>query len=122
MKKLVLVLVLLFAATALFAQAADVLSSLPSGSWLDHNFNGTWTFSASGISIRDNATGQVTTFNLSNMENLRAVRSGLMPGVGFSNASVGKSFSFYPNLADGTMNLSIERAGQATYTVVMQKQ
>ncbi|MCL2211901.1 MAG: hypothetical protein FWB95_08270 [Treponema sp.] len=124
MKKLALVLVLLLAvtgATQLFAQGAD-FSSLPSGSWLDSNYNGTWTFSASGITIKCNATGASNTFTTSNIQSLRPVRSGLTAGISFASSTFGKTYNFYPNLTDGTILLTIDREGQSQYSVTMRKQ
>ena len=124
MKKLVLVFVLLFAVTGaaqLFAQAVD-FSALPSGSWLDTTYNGTWTFSSSGITIKCNATGASNTFTTSNIQNLKAVRSGVTPGIGFGSSTFGKTYNFYPNLTDGTITLVIEREGQAQYSIKMNKQ
>jgi len=121
MKKLVLVLVLLFAVTGayLFAQAAD-FSSLPTGSWLDSNYNGTWTFSAAGITIKCNKTGSSTTFTPSNIQGLKAVMSGFTAGINFSSSATGKSYSFFP-ATDGTMLLRIDREGLEPYSVTMQK-
>jgi len=123
MKKLVLVLVLFFAVTGayLFAQSVD-FSSLPSGSWLDHNYNGTWTFSAAGITIKCNKTGSSTTFTPNNIQDLKAVRSGLSAGISFSSSATGKTYAFYPNPADGTMGLAIDIAGRDQYQVTMKKQ
>jgi len=124
MKKLAFVLVLLLAVTGaaqLFAQSVD-FSSLPSGSWLDKNWNGTWTFSASGITIKDNATGDSNTFTLNNIQDLKATRSGLTAGISFSSNTFGKTYSFFPNLTDGTMLLTIDREGKPQYSVRMDKQ
>ena len=126
MKKLALVLILLLAVSGatLFAQAVS-LSSLPSGSWVDKNENwdGTWTFSSTGITIRDNQTGTVTgTYNLGNMQNLKAVTSGATAGISFYSADNGKTFAFYANPVGGSMVLTIDREGQAQYRATMPKQ
>ncbi|MCL2196523.1 MAG: hypothetical protein FWB77_02790 [Treponema sp.] len=123
MKKIVLVFVLLFAVTGaaqLFAQAAD-FSTLPSGSWLDTTYNGTWTFSSSGITIKCNATGASNTFTTRNIQDLKAVRSGASAGISFASSTFGKTYSFFPNV-DGSITLVIDRTGQTQYSIKMNKQ
>jgi len=120
MKKLVLVLVLLLASAALFAQTVD-LSALPTGRWLDHNFDAIWEFGASGIKLSTPTDGDIFTFTTGNIQNLRAVRSGVSAGIGFSCNATGRTYSFIPNLADGSMTMSIERDGLPNYQVVMQR-
>jgi len=120
MKRLGLVLVLLLAVGAVQLFAQD-FSSLPAGSWIDTNYNGTWTFSATGISITDNASGRVTTFTTSNIQNLRAVRTGLAAGISFASSAHGKTYNFFPNAAEGTMTLTIDRQDQPQYSIVMRR-
>jgi len=122
MKKL-LVLVLLFAVMGAAQLFAQDFSSLPAGSWDDRNANwdGTWTFSATGVTIRDNATGQSTTFTTANIQDLKAVRAGMQAGISFASATLGKTFSFFPNLTDGTMLLIIVRPNEDEYRVSMPK-
>ena len=121
MKRLALVLVLLLAVSGatLFAQAS--FSSLPSGSWLDTNFNGLWTFSAAGITIKCNETGASNTFTTSNIKGLTAVAVGMSAGIQFSSDTFGKRYTFAPNVTNGTMTLTIDRDGLPQYTVTMQK-
>jgi len=95
--------------------------SLPSGRWLDHNYNGTWTFSAIGITIKCNKTGSSTTFTPSNVQNLKTAANGLSTGITFSSSAAGKTYTFFPNLTDGTMRMIIDREGQEQYSVEMKK-
>jgi len=124
MKKLALVLVLLLAVSGatLFAQAN--FSALPSGSWADKNENwdATWTFSSSGITVRDNQGGGSYTYNLGNIEGLKAVQSGMSAGIQFSSTDNGRTITFYPNVTNGTMAMTIERSGLSAYRVTMNKQ
>jgi len=118
MKKLVLLAVFLLAATAVFAQAD--LSSLPSGAWVDANWNATWTFGATGIVLSTPADGTIYTFTTRNIRDLKAVGSGLSVGVAFSCDGTGRTYTFLPR-TDGTMVMQIDRAGQTKYEVTMQK-
>jgi len=120
MKRLFLVLLFTVMGVCLFAQAAD-FSSLPSGSWLDHNYNGTWTFSATGITLKCNMTGSSSTFTTGNIQGLRSVMNGRSAGIQFSSSATGKTYTFIPIIADGTMRLTIDREGEPQYVVVMQK-
>lgn len=52
MKKLILVLVVLFSVATLSAQSPD-LSALPKGKWLDANWNAVWEIGADSIRILD---------------------------------------------------------------------
>lgn len=122
MKKMILVLVLLFAAAALYAQD---FSSLPSGSWNDNNspkWNGTWTFSASGITIKDNDGGGSVTFTTRNVKDIKAARIGSSAGISFSSDDTGKTYRFAPNLTDGTMTIQITKDDGETYEKKMTKQ
>lgn len=122
MKKLVLVLVLLMAVGAVQLFAQDVMASLPTGSWIDTNYNGTWTFAATGITIRCNTTGATYTFNTGNVQELAAARSGLSAGITFRSQARGKTYTFFPNLTDNTMRLLIDRPNEEQYVVTMRQQ
>jgi len=121
MKRFALVLVLLLAVGAVQLFAQDVFGSLPTGSWNDTNYNGTWTIAATGISIRCNATGTVTNFTTSNVQELSASRSGGAVGVTFRSQTHGKTYSFFPNVADGSMRLIIDRPNEEQYVVTMRR-
>ncbi|MCL2252638.1 MAG: hypothetical protein FWC12_12100 [Treponema sp.] len=119
MKKLIIVLVLLFAATALFAQD---FSALPSGRWLDHNFNAIWEFSAAGIKLSTAADGDIFTFTTRNIQNLRPARSGTQAGISFACEATGRSYTFVINITNNVMTMTIQRDGLPEYQVQMQKQ
>lgn len=123
MKKL-LVLVLLFAVMGAVQLFAQDFSSLPTGSWTDRNanWNATWTFAATGITVKCNDTGVSNTFTTANIQDLKAVRAGFTPGISFSSAAFGKTYSFYPNTTDGTMLMSIVRENEDEYQVTMPRQ
>ena len=120
MKKFILVLFFALTGAYLFAQAAD-FSSLPSGSWLDSNYNATWTLSPSGITVKCEKNGSTATFSPGNIQGLKPASSGLSVGISFSSSTAGRTFSFLPS-ADGSMTLRIEKEGQEPYSVSMQKQ
>jgi len=119
MKKLIFVLVLLFAATGLFAQD---FSALPTGRWLDHNFDAIWEFSANGIKLSTAADGDIFTFTTRNIQNLRPSRSGTLAGIAFSCEATGRSYTFLINVTNNVMTMNIEREGRPNYQVQMQKQ
>jgi len=119
MKKLLLVLVLLFATTALFAQAD--LSKLPSGTWLDPNYDASWNFSGSGIKLSTPTDGDIYTFTTRNIQDLKAVTSGTSAGVSFRCDATERTYTFLPSL-DGTITMKIDRDGKATYEIKMKKQ
>jgi len=119
MKKFILVLFFALMGACLFAQAAN-FSSLPSGSWLDSNYNVTWTISASGITVKSDKPDSSVTFTPGDIQGLKPIMSGVFPGVQFSSSTAERTFTFVPS-ATGTMQLIIEKEGQEKYTVVMQK-
>ena len=121
MKKLIIVLVLLLAATALFGQSIQI-GSFPPGKWLDSKYDAIWEFSASGLRILDSNTGnEVWNFSGKTIQNF-AVAPGRQTEMTFSCPEAGRSYSFKAAGTDGDVVMVIKRDGLNDYTVTMKKQ
>ena len=122
MKKIIIVLFLLFAATVVFAQAID-LGAFPAGKWVDSKYNATWEFSKNSIKVTDNKTGE--SFNFAGqIQNLKLVdggRSGV--GLTFSSSAAGRDYTVTP-AAPPSLDLTmvIKRAGLPDATLTLKKQ
>lgn len=122
MKKFVIVLVFMFAATALFANPIQ-LGSFPIGRWLDSNYDAIWEFSTNNIRILDSKSGVVLwDFSTKTIEGFRATISGTSPVILFSCPEAGRSYRFTISLSDGNVTMQIDRTGQPQYSVVMRRQ
>jgi hypothetical protein len=122
MKKFIVVLVLLFAATVVFGQSIN-LGSFPVGKWLDANFDAVWEFSANNIRILDSNTGEVyCSFSGLTIQNFKVTTSGMQPVISFDCPETERSYSFKADLPRTGLILEIDRAGLAKYTVNMPKQ
>ena len=121
MKKLIIVLVLLLAATALFGQAINI-GSFPPGKWLDAKYDAVWEFSATNIRILDSKTGDVAwDFAGKTIKDFRVFLDGRNPGISFSCSDAGRSYSF--KTGTGTdLVMVIKRDGLDDYTVTMKQQ
>jgi hypothetical protein len=137
MKKLIIVLVLLFAATALFGQIGALptapsapavggkinLGNFPAGKWLDSNYDAIWELSSNNLRILDSNSGNVYwDFSDLTIQNFKVGVDGLNPVISFSCPEAGRSYSFKATPADGSLTLTIERSDQPKYTVTMKKQ
>jgi len=122
MKKLIVVFVLLFAATTIFAQSID-MGSFPTGTWLDHNYNATWTFAATGITLKTTDGTFTYSFNSRNMEGFRLSMSGVQPSITFSCDAVGRTYVFRAALPATDLVMEIDnKALTSKYSVTMKKQ
>jgi len=119
MKKLVIVLVLLFAATALFAQIN--LGDFPVGKWLDANYSATWSFTSNNITIDSPEYGSWT-FAGKTIQDFRVFMSGMSPSLSFSCPEAGRSYVFKVNPTNASIDLEITRSGLPVYAVNMRKQ
>ncbi|MCL2759928.1 MAG: hypothetical protein FWD22_06910 [Treponema sp.] len=122
MKKLVVVLVLFFSATVIFANPIE-LGSFPIGRWLDPNYDAIWDFSTNNIRILCSKTGIVHyDFSTKTIEGFRAIMSGMQPGITYSCPEAGRSYRFIATLPNTNVTLQIDRPGQPQYSVTMQRQ
>ncbi|MCL2266456.1 MAG: hypothetical protein FWC17_01660 [Treponema sp.] len=122
MKKLIVVLVLLFALSTVtvFAQSLD-LGAFPSGRWLDSNYDAVWEFAATGIRILDLNGNVLYSFSKLTVRDLSAFLEGLNPGISFNYEDAGRSYRFAV-LFSGNLRMEITRPNQALYTVELRKQ
>jgi len=119
MKKFIVVLVLLFAATVVFGQD---MGKFPAGKWLDPNWDAIWEFSGGGVKILDSKTGDLHYNFAGQMKDLKASLSGIKPVVTFYCADTEKTYSFTFNPSNNDVELNIDRVGKPKYTVTMKQQ
>jgi len=122
MKKLIVVLVLLFALSAVtvFAQSS-ILGAFPAGKWLDSNYDAVWEFAATGIRILDLNGNVLYSFTGLTISDLSAFMEGINPGLAFSYAAAGRSYRFAV-LLSGNLRMEITRPNLPVYTVELRKQ
>ena len=119
MKKLIIVLVLLLAAAALFGQD---MGKFPAGKWLDPNWDAIWEFSGGGVKITDSKTGELYFDFGGKLQGLKASLDGMKPVVTFSSSDTGKTYSFKYSPSSNDVELTIDREGKPKYTVNMKQQ
>ena len=121
MKKLIIVLVLLLAATALFGQIN--LGSFPAGKWLDPNYDAVWELSATNIRILSSTDGSVLwDFTGKTIQDFKGVLDGGVPAITFSCTEAERTYKFKPNPPSTDVTLTIDRADKPTYSIRMKKQ
>jgi len=119
MKKFIVVLVLLLAATAVYAQQIN-LGDFPVGKWLDHNYDAIWEFSSNNIKLH--GTDGRLVYDFSGMvQDFRVFLDGLNPGISFACADTERSYRFVIQL-NTNLKMEIERQNEPLYTVDMRKQ
>jgi len=122
MKKLIIVLVLMLAATALFGQSIK-LGTFPVGKWLDPNFDTVWEFTSSNIRILSSTDGSVLyDFSGKTIQNFKVFVDGTQPGISFTCPESGRSYSFKASLPKTDVVMEIERSDQPKYSLTMKKQ
>jgi hypothetical protein len=121
MKKLIIVLVLLFAATVVFGQSIN-LGAFPVGKWLDSNYDAVWEFSSNNIRILSSTDGSVLyNFAGKTIQDFKVFVDGARPGLSFSCPEAERSYSFKVG-SSSTLIMDIERADLPKYNLTMQKQ
>ena len=121
MKKFIAVLVILFAASALFADPIQ-MGSFPVGQWLDPNYDAVWDFSTNNIRILSPNGTVLYDFSTKTIQNFRVFADGLQPGISFTCPEAERSYRFVATLPNTNVILEIERSGQPKYSVNMRKQ
>jgi len=128
MKKLIIVLVLLLAATALFGQTIKLGTAFPSGKYLDApkgemEYEAVWEFIPTGIRIWDTSGNLQWDFDGKSVQDFKASLDGSNIVVTFSCPDAGRTYTFTANpSAASTVTMKIERPGLPDYTVKMPKQ
>jgi len=122
MKKLIIVLVLLLAATALFGQAIKI-GSFPPGKWLDDRYDAVWEFSTTdGIKILSSTNGSVLwDFAGKTIQDFKITMDNMLPVITFSCPEAERSYSFKPR-ANGDLTMVIERPNMDKSTKIIKKQ
>jgi hypothetical protein len=122
MKKLIIVLVLLFAAAALFGQSIKI-GSFPPGKWLDDRYDAIWEFSTTdGIKILSSTNGSVLwDFAGKTIQDFKITMDGAEPTITFSCPEADRSYSFKPRI-NGDLTMVIDRPGLDKDTKVIKKQ
>ena len=126
MKKFIAVLVILLAATALFADPIQ-LGTFPIGQWIDPNYNAVWDFSSSNIRILDTNGKVLWDFSTKTVNNFKVFLDGIQPGISFTCPEAGRSYRFVipatnTNALLTTVTMEITRNALPKYTVKMPKQ
>ena len=110
MKKVVFLLVIFLAVTGatIFAQSAEgIFAAIPAAAYTNSVDKATWTFSTSGLSIRD-ADGSIN-IPIREMRDLAAAMDG---------ANVGCTFAFDTEENKRTYRIMLTRSGSLNLTVV----
>jgi len=125
MKKLIIVLVLLLAATALFGQIK--LGAFPSAKFLDsakggdYDYEAVWEFSPNNIRILDTSGNVQWDFAGKTIQNFKVTDEGRQVGIAFSCPEAERSY-FFKAGPSGDAVMEIERDGKPKYTVTMKRQ
>ena len=121
MKKTIVILVMLLAATALFADPIN-LGNFPVGKWLDSKYNAVWDFSSGNIRILDKSGAVLYDFSKKTVQNFKVFLDGTSPGITFSCTEAGRTYKFTKPLTGSDVIMQIDRAGLPAYKVTMPKQ
>jgi len=121
MKKFIVILVMLFAASVLFANPIQ-LGTFPVGQWLDPNYDAVWDFSTGNIRILSPAGNVLFDFSDKTIQDFNVIVDGIQPGISFSCPEAGRSYRFVATLPNTNVIMEIERKDMPKYTVNMRKQ
>jgi hypothetical protein len=118
MKKIMMVMLVFL--IVIVAVSAQDTSKLPTGSWVDENYNAVWTFSADNI-VLSYTTGEVV-FNFKDkMENFQINQGASGLEVSFKSEETGRSYKFVKslNVTDTSVKMIIDKTNGMHYEVVM---
>jgi len=121
MKKFIAVLVVMFAATALFGQSIQ-LGNFPVGKWLDPNYDAVWDFSTNNIRILSTSGTVLYDFSTKTIRDFKVSLEGVQPVISFNCPESERAYRFIATLPNTNINMEINRTAQAKYTVNMRKQ
>jgi len=120
MKKMIVCLVIFFAAMSLFADPIQ-LGSFPVGQWLDANYNAVWDFSSNNIRILSTNGRVLYDFSTKTIQDFKVFLDGVQPGISFTCPEAGRSYRFVKPLTNTDLVMGIDRYRLPTYTVTMKK-
>ena len=110
MKKVIVVLVILFVASMLFADPIQ-LGTFPVGKWLDPNYNVIWDFSSNNIRILGIDGNVLYDFSGKTIQDFKVFVDGMQPGISFSCPESGRSYRFLKPLNNTDVVMEIDRRG-----------
>ena len=118
MKKIAMVLVMVFVAASLFA-APLPLGEFPSGRWLDKNYDAIWEFSSHNIRILG-LDGRVHwDFSTKTVENLRQFLDGDNPTITFSCPEAERSYRLSVVRPENHMSMEFDKKNFGEYRIMM---
>jgi hypothetical protein len=120
MKKRIIVLIILLAASAAYADTIN-LGDFPVGSWVDSNYDAVWDFSSTNIRILSTSGAVLWDFAGKTIQNFSVSLDGTQPVISFSCPEAGRSYRFVKPLTNTNVNMQIERSGLETYSVTMRR-
>jgi len=120
MKKLIVVLVVFLAATALYADNIQ-LGNFPVGQWLDSNYDAVWDFSSGNIRILGTDGKVLYDFAGKTIQNFKVFVDGTQPGISFTCPEAERSYRFLKPLTNTDVVMEIERTSLPKYSVTMKK-
>ena len=121
MKKTIAVLVILFAASMLFADPIQ-LGTFPVGKWLDPNYDAVWDFTSNNIRILGVSGNVLYDFSEKTIQDFKVFLEGTQPGISFTCPESGRSYRFLKPLVNTDVVMEIDRSGLPKYSVNMKKQ
>jgi len=123
MKKVVFLLVIFMAVTsAMFAQSAEsIFAAIPAASYTKSDDGSTWTFAATGLTIRD-VNGSFT-IPIRDMRDLAAAMDGASPGFTFAydTEENRRTYRAIVNLMSGAVTLTIVKNGVTLPAATLRK-
>ena len=121
MKKLIVILIILFAASTLYADNIQ-LGTFPIGKWLDPNYDAVWDFSTNNIRILSPGGQVLWDFSTKTVQDFRVFLDGTQPGISFTCPEAGRSYRFLKPLTNTDVVMEIERSAQPKYSINMKRQ
>ena len=120
MKKIALVLVMVFAVSALFASPL-VLGNFPSGRWMDRNYDAIWEFSPTNIRITSPDGHVYFDFSNKTINDFRFYLDGDSPAVTFSCPEAGRTYKFVIQRPENDLLMEFDRVNYGKYEVKMRR-
>jgi len=122
MKKLIVILVVFFAAMSVSADPIS-LGSFPVGKWLDTNYDAVWDFASDNIRILSKDGAVLYNFSGKTIQNFKVFLEGTQPGISFNCPEAGRSYRFLKAAGLNTdVVMEIDRTGQSKYSITMKRQ
>jgi len=120
MKKILVVLIILFVAASLSADPIN-LGNFPVGQWLDANYDAVWDFTSSNIRILSTEGKVLYDFSNKTILDFKVFIEGAQPGISFTCPEAGRSYKFLKPLTNSDLFMEIERSNHVKYSVNMKK-